>query len=134
MIPVKYGPTSPATVAAIASSSSARPSATRPASIIASPCVWTASATSSGSPTSRPIRIRVGDPRERAVQVAGEQRDGGLEHGEEARARGPAGARPTCRCARIRKPPPTAGSPRMKCSIASRAAAAPAAASFPSAS
>ena len=57
MTPVKYGPTSPATVAAIASSSSARPSATRPASIIASPCVWTASATSSGSPTSRPIRI-----------------------------------------------------------------------------
>ena len=84
MTPVKYGPTSPATVAAIASSSSARPSATRPASIIARPWRVDRQRDELGVTHLAPDPDRVGDPGERAVQVAGEQCDGGLERGHEA--------------------------------------------------
>ena len=111
MIPVKYGPTSPATVAAIASSSSARPSATRPASIIASPCVWIAIAVSSGSPTSRPIRSASSMRASDAVEVTGINATVASSVARNPCSR-PGGSTAACRCARIRNPPPTAGSCR----------------------
>jgi hypothetical protein len=55
--PVKKVPSSPATTEVIASSSSAIPSATRPASISASPWAWMPMAARSGSPKRRPTSV-----------------------------------------------------------------------------
>ncbi len=94
------------------------------------PRVWIAIAISSGSRSSRPI----GTSR-RSGRAYRRDRRCSTRRSPRACARNPC-SRPgassaACRPARIRNPLPTAGSPRMKCSIASRAAVQPAEASFP---
>ena len=69
-MPVAIGESSPAVTATIASSSSASPSAVRPASIRRRPCMCIASANRSGSPKRWRDRRRLAHGRDGGVEVA----------------------------------------------------------------